>query len=155
VLGSYLKEKYFTRVYTNLICLIGCLEGPMYLLMVAFSLQLNYFAVFVFALLGLIFFLASNIMLTIAYKKKIQGGDVVFQKWIHFFPKTDAWLPWLTLLLNFKCIKMLYSGFFGLESTMARFGNHGDFFYWMRLTTYFSFVFQYGFIFIADIIIFF
>ena len=48
---------------------------------------------------------------------------------------------------------MFYSGFYGLESTMARFGRPGQFFYLQRLTAYFSFVFCYGFIFIADIVI--
>ena len=48
---------------------------------------------------------------------------------------------------------MLYSGFYGLESTMARFGRHNQFFWIQRLTAYFSFVFCYGFIYIADIII--
>lgn len=37
VLGSHLKEKFFTKVYTNLIALIGCFELPMYGLMVGFA----------------------------------------------------------------------------------------------------------------------
>ena len=48
---------------------------------------------------------------------------------------------------------MFYSGFFGLESTQAKFYDHKRFFYLLRLTAYFSFIFCYGFIFIADIII--
>lgn len=37
VLGSYLKEKFFTKVYTCLIFIIGSFEIVMYVLMVAFS----------------------------------------------------------------------------------------------------------------------
>ena len=141
VLGSYLKEKLFTKVYTNLISLIGALEVLMYVLMVVYAYSLERLEVMWFSILGLIFLVISNIFFTVQYKKEICQKDMVFQKWIHFFPKTQTWLPIFTLVVNFKCGKMLYSGFFGLESTMARFGNHNDFFYWMRLTTYFSFVF--------------
>jgi hypothetical protein len=58
------------------------------------------------------------------------------------------------LLLNFKCAKMLYSGFFGLESSMAKFGQPLVFNRIMRMVTYFQFVFCYGAIFAADILIF-
>jgi hypothetical protein len=59
----------------------------------------------------------------------------------------------ICLLVNFKFGKLFYSGFYGLESTMARYGRHAQFFYIVRLTAYFSFVFCYGFIFIADVLI--
>ena len=36
---------------------------------------------------------------------------------------------------------------------MAKFGRHDQFFYLQRLSAYFSFVFCYGFIFLADIVI--
>ena len=39
VLGSHLKEKFFTKVLTNLIALIGAFELVMYLLMVVYALQ--------------------------------------------------------------------------------------------------------------------
>lgn len=48
---------------------------------------------------------------------------------------------------------MLYSGFYGLESTQAKFYDHKKFFYLIRLTAYFSFIFCYGFIFLADALI--
>lgn len=57
------------------------------------------------------------------------------------------------MLVNFKFSKMFYSGFYGLDSTEARFGRPEKFFYLLRLSSYFSFVFCYGFIFIADIVI--
>ena len=59
----------------------------------------------------------------------------------------------IALLVNFKFGKLLYSGFYGLESTMARFERHAQFYYLLRLSAYFSFVFCYGFIFIADALI--
>ena len=55
--------------------------------------------------------------------------DRKFVKWLHFFPKTKTWVPLLSLLVNFKCGKMFYSGFFGLESTQAKFYDHKRFFY--------------------------
>jgi len=107
----------------------------------------------VLSLIGLLALLATNILFTAYYRQQIVVKDQVFVKWIHFFPKTQTWLPILILLVNFKFSKMFYSGFYGLESTMARFGRHAQFFYLQRLTAYFSFVFCYCFIFVADIII--
>ena len=49
---------------------------------------------------------------------------------------------------------MLYSGFFGLESSMAKFGKPVAFNRVMRIVTYFSFIFVYGPIFAADVLIF-
>lgn len=37
VLGSYLKDKQSTKVYTNLICLIGSLEVIMYVMMAIYA----------------------------------------------------------------------------------------------------------------------
>jgi hypothetical protein len=37
VLGSYIKDKFTTKVVTNLVALIGTLEGFMYLLMAIFA----------------------------------------------------------------------------------------------------------------------
>ena len=48
---------------------------------------------------------------------------------------------------------MFYSGFYGLESTQAKFYDHKKFFYLLRLSAYFSFIFVYGFIFLADALI--
>ena len=74
-------------------------------------------------------------------------------KWLHFFPSTKTWVPLLALIINFKCGKMFYSGFYGLESTQAKFHDHKKFFYLLRLSAYFSFIFVYGFIFLADALI--
>ena len=41
VLGSYLKDKVYTKVTTNIIALIGSLELVMYLLMVIYSYALD------------------------------------------------------------------------------------------------------------------
>ena len=146
VLGSYLKDKHFTKVITNLIALIGSLEILMYLMMVIYAYALDEIGAMVLSLIGFCSLLAANILFTAYYRQQILVKDQVFVKWIHFFPKTQTWLPLLILLVNFKFSKMFYSGFYGLESTMARFGRYNSFFYLQRLTAYFSFVFCYGFI---------
>lgn len=38
VLGSYLKEKFFTKVYTCMLCIIGSFEVIMYSLMIAYAI---------------------------------------------------------------------------------------------------------------------
>ena len=37
VFGSYIKDKFTTKVITNLVSLIGTLEGLMYILMIIFA----------------------------------------------------------------------------------------------------------------------
>ena len=154
VVGSYLKEKFETKVVTNLICLVGALEGPMYLHMAILAFALDKTWILVASSIGLVFLVLTNMVFVCYYRQEIVQKDMVFQKWIHFFPKTQTWLPLLTLLVNFKCAKMLYSGFFGLESTQAKFGRMKNFFFILRLSSYFSFVFVYGPIFVADFLIF-
>lgn len=59
----------------------------------------------------------------------------------------------MALVVNFKFAKILYSGFYGLESSMAKFGKPLEFYRILRLCSNFSFIFAYGFIFIADLVI--
>jgi len=49
---------------------------------------------------------------------------------------------------------MIYGGFYGLENTLAQFDKPDIFFRIMRMMSYFSFIFTYGAIFIADFVIF-
>lgn len=122
VFGSYLKEKHQTKVVSNLIALIGCLEVLMYGMMCAYALALDEGVIFAFVLIGLIGLFASNIFFVVYYRSKVCANDQQFVKWLHFFPTTRFWMPLLCLLVNFKAARMLYSGFYGLENTMARFG---------------------------------
>lgn len=153
VLGSHLKEKFFTRITTCLIFLIGSFEVIMYSLMIGFAWVQNEWLIMLLCSIGLLSLLIANISFTFWYNRDIVGKDVVYEKWLHFFPRTRMLLPAACLLLNFKCSKILYSGFYGLESTMAKFGKNLAFYRIMKMCTYFSFVFAYGFIYLADIII--
>lgn len=67
VLGSYLKEKFFTKVYTCLISIIGSFEVIMYSLMVGFSINQGEYAIGALSAVGLIALLMSNIVFTIYY----------------------------------------------------------------------------------------
>lgn len=153
VMGSYLKEKFFTKVYTCLIAIIGAFEMPMYGLMVAFAIIDGEWIIAAICAIGFIALIISNVAFTIYYKRDIAGKDDVLMKWLYFFPKTKRFIPIVGLLINFKCSKILYSGFYGLESSMAKFGRPLEFYRVLRLISYFSFIFCYGFIFLADLVI--
>ena len=153
VLGSYLKDKFYTKVLTNLICLIGSLEIVMYIMMVLMAYFTEEYLILCFSGLGLVSLIVDNIIFVVWYKQDILAKDHTYNKWLNFFPKTKTWFPIFCLLLNFKCGKMLYSGFFGLESTMARFDNHYSYYRILRFTSFFSFVFVYIPIIMADILI--
>ena len=122
VLGSYLKEKFFTKVYTCLISLIGSLEVIMYLIMVALSLNMGEYAIAVLSIVGLVSMIIANVAFTVYYLRDIYGKDLIFSKWLFFFPKTKKLIPFVSCIFNFKTSKILYSGLYGMESSMAKFG---------------------------------
>jgi hypothetical protein len=157
VLGSWLKDKFFTKVITCLIALIGSFEVLMYTLMVIFSAILSEWTIFFFSAVGLATMIASNVIFFLYYRKDVLAKDEKFAAWIKYFPRMQKFAPVICLLLNFKCFKMFYGGFFGLETFQATFtpGRGQNAVYrTMRMVQFFSYVFSYTFIYIADIIIF-
>lgn len=106
-------------------------------------------------IVAIVMLFVSNLSFYIYYKKDILKKDVTFFKWCRMYPRTTKFLPLLALVLNFKVIKFLYSGFFGHESCLVQFENPvKSFLTPLRMVTYFSFVFVYIPVFIADIFIF-
>lgn len=69
VLGSYLKDKAYTKVITNIIALVGSLELAMYLLMVFYSYALDEIGAMVLSLIGFFALLATNILFTAYYRQ--------------------------------------------------------------------------------------
>lgn len=60
----------------------------------------------------------ANIIFYLIYQKEVKH-DPTFAKWCRMYPKTERYVGLLALFLNFKSIKLLYSGFYGLESCLA------------------------------------
>ena len=58
-------------------------------------------------------FITSNIAMFVYYKKEIVN-DKAFAKWLRLYSKISKILPYIMLTINFKSVKMIYSGFFGL-----------------------------------------
>ena len=69
VLGSYLKDKHFTKVTTNIIALVGSLEVVMYVMMVIYAYSTEEYLILVFSLIGTLGLLASNILFLSYYKQ--------------------------------------------------------------------------------------
>jgi len=81
--------------------------------MVAYSIQLQKYEISVLSIVGLLMLGVSNLSFFIYFKKDILKKDVNFYKWCRMYPRTAKFLPISALLVNFKLIKMIYSGFFG------------------------------------------
>ncbi len=154
VLGSYIKDKFFTKVNTNLIALIGMQELLLYGITVCYAGATKVWGAFVLSGIAFIMLITSNVIFYVIYKKEIIN-DQAYAKWCRMYPKTEKYVVLLTLLVNFKSIKIIYSGFYGLESCLAQFEDPmRNFFRPMRMITYFSFVFVYIPIIASSIIIF-
>ena len=69
VLGSYLKDKQETKVFTNLISLIGSLEVIMYVMMAVYSYLLEEYLILMFVTIGIIGLLAANIIFVSYYRQ--------------------------------------------------------------------------------------
>lgn len=54
VLGSYIKDKFFTKIYSNLIALLSLQEMLMYILMLAYSGANGVWGAFVLSLVAVL-----------------------------------------------------------------------------------------------------
>lgn len=92
-------------IYGLMVCYSGATEkwGPLVLSGAAFCMLI-----------------ASNIIFFLLYRKEVLS-DPVFAKFARLFPKSERYLSLLAVFINFKMIKLLYSGFYGLESCLAQF----------------------------------
>ena len=68
VLGSYMKDKQETKVYTNLISLIGALEIIMYVMMAVYSYIQDEYLILMFLGIGMLGLLATNILFVAYYR---------------------------------------------------------------------------------------
>ena len=123
VFGSWLKDKFFTKVPTSLLAILSLQEILMYFLMLAYSGAMELWIPFALSLVALVCLMTSNIVFYVIYKKDIVTKDESFGKWCRMFPKTTKYVPLIILCINFKAVKFYYSGFFGLESCIAQFDN--------------------------------
>lgn len=101
-----------------MITLIGKQELLIYGLMVCYSGANEKWGPFILSGIAFIMLITANIIFYLIYKRDI-CKDPSFAKWCRMFPKTEKNVSMLALMLNFKSIKLLYSGFYGLESCLA------------------------------------
>ena len=159
VAGSQMKERNLTKVNTCLIFLIGSMEILEYLLIAIFAAlrsEAKYellFASFL-AFVAVIMLIVSNIAFAVYYKKYTLK-DRAYYDWIRVFPKTDIMLPIICSFINFKAVRFVFSGFFGMDNCLANFDEPRSAVHkHLKMMTYFQYVFVYIPIFIADVVIF-
>lgn len=118
-----------------------------------YSAQLGKAFASLLAFVGLACLVTTNIAFYIFFKRNTMK-DKAFAEWIRVHTKTDIFVPLLCLLVNFKFIRFTFSGFFAMENCMASFTQpqramHRQ----LKMMTYFSYIFAYIPIFMADILI--
>jgi hypothetical protein len=74
------------------------------------------------SILGLIFQIASNIWFTNKFRQN-QLNDKLFTDWIRIYPKTNLFILFVCATINFKLVRIVFSGFYGIESTLAEFSH--------------------------------
>ena len=142
-IGGRIKDKKKSKFVTSLICLWAMLEPLMYLVIISYSVDVTRYSITACSVFALIMHIVSNIAMFV-YFKKVISKDNDFEAWARVFRKTSFVVPILVLFWNFKLVKFLYSGFFGLESCMVQMEKpYTNFFRPMRLVTLFSFIFVY------------
>ena len=82
-------------------------------------------------------------------------ADKAYAGWIRLFPKTKFLMPLITGILNFKSIRFVFSGFYGMDNCLANFDHPmSSLHQHLKMLTYFHFVFVYAPIYLADLLIF-
>ena len=120
VAGSNMKEESLTKVPTCLIFLISSMEILEYFLIAAFAGVLEQYFASLLAAVAAIMLVVSNIAFSVYYKKHTMQ-DKAYKEWIRVFPVTDCALPIICALVNFKAIRFVFSGFFGMDTCLANF----------------------------------
>jgi len=105
------------------------------------------------AQLSFVMLIISNIIFTCFFRKQ-SNEDHGYLEYMKNYPKTKIIVPLFSFFLNFKCIRFLFSGFFGMDNTQAVFTSprlaiHRN----LKMMTLFHYVFVYGPIFFADFLI--
>lgn len=119
---SKLKESKNTKVITSLIMFFGSFELLQYLLMAIQSIQLEQNAAAAFSFLAFFLLIMTNVGFGFMYKKSVLN-DSAYKNWIRIYTKTRILIPVLCVLVNFKFIRFVFSGFYGFENTEAVFKN--------------------------------
>jgi hypothetical protein len=112
VAGSKIKDRFFTRVPTCLIALVGMQELLLYGIMVCYCAATEKWLAFVLSGGGLLMLVSGNIGFYLFYKRRI-ASDPAYEKWTRLHPRSERYIAYLGVLVNFKCFKLLYSGFYG------------------------------------------
>ena len=86
-MGSHLKDKFLTKVITNLIALIGSMEMLIYILMVCYAGALLQWAAFILSLVAVLMLMTANIAFYLVFKRQVVN-DPAFAKWQKLHPKT-------------------------------------------------------------------
>jgi hypothetical protein len=114
VLASHIKAKKQTRIVTCLIAFIGSLELFMYFVMLICALTTEKWLPFCLILAAMVVQIAANIYFYMLYSREM-CRDPLFQKWQRLNPKYAMYVPIAATIVNFKLIRLLYSGYFGLD----------------------------------------
>lgn len=105
------------------------------------------------AWIAFLMLIGSNIAFTLLFWRQAQK-DKYYSEWRKHHPRTALLIPLLSAIFNFKIIRFIFSGLFGLQNTKAQFHNPQNAIHkHLIMVTHFHFVFVYGAIFFADFII--
>lgn len=133
---SKFKEGSQTKVCTSLIFLFGLMELPIYFLMTLLAYRLEKYQTTLLSGISLLMLLFSNILFLVLYAT-FTLDDKVFSEWLRVHSKVKTWMPWC-ILTNFKSVRFLLSGFFGMENCQAPFHNaNKNIHRYLKVVTYF------------------
>ena len=119
---SKLKEFSHTKVCTSLVFLLGSMELLQYITMAIDAIRLEQYLAAFLCFLAFFLLIFCNVAFWLAYNGSVMR-DQSFKNWIRIFPKTQLLLPVACLFINYKFVRLVFSGFFGMENTQAVFKN--------------------------------
>ena len=147
-----MKDKN-TKPYTCIIMLVGSMEILQYFLIALYSTMLKLYFVSILASTAFFAQIVANITFSLWFKWDTLK-DRGFADWIKLYPKTKNILQFVMLIFNFKCVRFVFSGFFGLDSCLAQFDHPNSSIHKnLKIMSLLQLIFVYVPIFVADVYI--
>jgi threonine/homoserine/homoserine lactone efflux protein len=114
VLAGYLKNKRHSKIFGNMIALLSPGELILYLTIISQSLDLKEYFIGGITSIAFCFLIICNISFFLYIKRTMQA-DQTYVMWEKTYRTSSKIILVVGILLNFRVVKLIYSGLFGMD----------------------------------------
>jgi len=120
---SYFVTNRKSKLISNYLVFIQ----PLQLAMIAYLIVRNFEREYWLLVIGFasIFFLhyIMNLLFLLYFQRRIRHEDDTFSSWLSLYPHSTNFVLGLSMIISFKCVRLLYSRLFGLQKFTAAYSS--------------------------------